>query len=178
MIINALIHSAQQGFPDTKHYLHGHVNTVIQEKLGDPSFHVGENWVDWWLERWGKWLSTYWSSSLDTVCARALNPTIIEDYFQKVGGRLSQHSKLILTVCGQWMKPALLLGMHARPGSLDRQGTMSSSLREMVIRRLQPLCLLSLLLEHACHPVSSSKARNSTQSGQHQRTTHLNACMS
>ena len=48
VIVNALIHSAQQGFPDTKYYLHGHVNTVIQEKLGDPSFHVGENWVDWW----------------------------------------------------------------------------------------------------------------------------------
>ena len=174
MIVNALIHSAQQGFPD----LRGHVNTVIQEKLGDPSFHVGENWVDWWLERWGKWLSTYWSTSLDMVRARALNPTITEDYLQKVG-ELSQHMRLILTACGQWMKPALLLGAHARPGSLDRQGTVSSSLREMVIRKLQPSCLLSLLLlEHACHPVSSSNDRHSPQSGQHQRTTHLNAHMS
>ena len=91
VIVNALIHSAQQGFPDTKRYLRGHVNTVIQEKLGDPSFHVGENWVDRWLERWGKWLSTYWSTSLDTVRARALNPTIIEDYFQKVGETISTH---------------------------------------------------------------------------------------
>ena len=67
------------------------MNAVIQEKLGDPSFHVGKNWVDQWLEKWGKWLSTYWSTSLDTVRARALNPTIIEDYFRKVEETISKH---------------------------------------------------------------------------------------
>ena len=74
VIVNELIHSAQQGFPDMKRYLCGQVNAVIQEKLGDLSFHVGENWVNHWLEKWGKWLSTYWSTSLDVVCAMALNP--------------------------------------------------------------------------------------------------------
>ena len=74
-----------------KRHLRGRVNAVIQEKLGDPSFHVGENWVNRWLERWGKWISAYWSTSLDTVRARALNPTIVEDYFQKVGKTILTH---------------------------------------------------------------------------------------
>ena len=46
VIVKDLIHSAQQGFPDMKRHLHGRVNAVIQDKLGDPSFSVGENWVD------------------------------------------------------------------------------------------------------------------------------------
>ena len=88
VIVNELIRSAQQGFPGTKRYLRGQVNAVIQEKLGDPSFHVGENWVDRWLEKWGKWLSMFWSTSLDTVRARALNPNVIHDYFEKLKGTL------------------------------------------------------------------------------------------
>ena len=46
VIVKDLIRSAQQGFPDTKRHLCGRVNAVIQDKLGDPSFSVGENWVD------------------------------------------------------------------------------------------------------------------------------------
>jgi len=91
VIVNGLIHSAQQGFPDMKIHLCEWVNAVIQEKLGDPSFHVGENWVNCWLEKWGKWLSTYWSTSLDTVHPRALNPEVIHDYFQKVQETLLKH---------------------------------------------------------------------------------------
>ena len=91
VIVDELIHSAAQGFPDTKHHLRRRVNAVIQDKLGDPSFHVGEKWVDRWLEKWGKWLSTYWSTSLDTVRARALNPEVIEDYFQKVQETISKY---------------------------------------------------------------------------------------
>ena len=59
VIVDELIHSDAQGFPDTKHHLCRRVNAVIQDKLGDPSFHVGKKWVDQWLEKWGKWLSTY-----------------------------------------------------------------------------------------------------------------------
>jgi len=90
--VKDLIHSAQQGFPDTKRHLCGRVNAVIQDKLGDPSFCVGENWVDRWLEKWGKWLSTYWSTSLDTVHARALNPHVVQDYFEKVQQTILQYS--------------------------------------------------------------------------------------
>jgi len=60
------------------------VNEIICEKLGNPSFSVGEKWVDQWLEKWGKYLSKYWSTSLDTVCAKALNPEVVHDYFEKV----------------------------------------------------------------------------------------------
>ena len=92
VIVKDLIHSAQQGFPDTKRHLRGRVNAVIQDKLGDPSFHVGENWVDCWLEKWGKWISTYWSTSLDTVHARGLNPHVVQDYFEKVQQTILQYS--------------------------------------------------------------------------------------
>ena len=54
VIVDELIHAAAQGFPDMKHHLCRRVNAVIQDKLGDPSFHVGEKWVDQWLEKWGK----------------------------------------------------------------------------------------------------------------------------
>jgi|SRR5882757_3329106 len=91
VIVDELIRSAAQGFPDTKHHLRRRVNAVIQDKLGDPSFHVGEKWVDRWLEKWGKWLSTYWSTSLYTVRAKALNPEVIEDYFQKVQETISKY---------------------------------------------------------------------------------------
>ena len=91
VIVDELIHSAAQGFPDMKCHLHRRVNAVIQDKLGDPSFHVGEIWVDRWLEKWGKSLSTYWSTSLDTVHARALNPEVTQDYFQKVQETISEY---------------------------------------------------------------------------------------
>jgi hypothetical protein len=91
VIVGELIHSAAQGFPDTKNHLRRRVNAVIQDKLGDPSFHVGEKWVDRWLEKWGKYLSTYWSTSLDAVRARALNPGVIQDYFQKVQETISKY---------------------------------------------------------------------------------------
>ena len=91
VIVDELIHSAAQGFPDTKRHLRRRVNAVIQDKLGDPSFHVGENWVDRWLEKWGKSLSTYWSTSLDAVHSRALNPEVVHDYFQKVQETISKY---------------------------------------------------------------------------------------
>src|SRR5260370_6084794 len=92
VIVDELICLAEQGFLDSKRHLCGRVNAIIQEKLGDPSFNVGEKWVDRWLQRWGKWLSTYWSTSLDTVRARALNPHVVHDYFQKVKKTLSEYS--------------------------------------------------------------------------------------
>ena len=91
VIVDELIHSAAQGFPDTKRHLRRRVNAVIQDKLGDPSFRVGDNWVDRWLEKWGKSLSTYWSTSLDAIRARALNPEVINDYFQKVQETISKY---------------------------------------------------------------------------------------
>jgi len=84
VLVDFLIKAAGQGFPDTKHHLRSQVNEIICEKLGDPSFSVGERWVDRWLEKWGKYLSKYWSTSLDTVCAKALNPEVVHDYFEKV----------------------------------------------------------------------------------------------
>ena len=84
VLVDFLIKAAGQGFPDTKRHLRSHINEIIREKLGDPSFSVGDKWVDRWLEKWGKYLSKYWSTSLDSVHARALNPVVVHDYFEKV----------------------------------------------------------------------------------------------
>ena len=60
------------------------MNEIIHKKLGDPSFSVGEKWVDWWLKKWVKYLSKYWSTSPDTVHAKTLNPEVVHDYFENV----------------------------------------------------------------------------------------------
>ena len=90
VLVDFLIKAAGQGFPDTKRHLRSRVNEVIREKLGDPSFSVGEKWVDRWLEKWGSHLSKYWSTSLDTVRAKALNPGVVHDYFEKLKGVITE----------------------------------------------------------------------------------------
>lgn len=59
------------------------VNAVIQDKLGDPSCHVGENWVDVWLGRWGN--SKHFGHS------KSPEPTIVKDYFRRVRETISKH---------------------------------------------------------------------------------------
>ncbi len=91
VLVDFLIKAAGQGSPETKQHLRSQVNEIICEKLGDPSFSVGEKWVDWWLEKWGKHLLKYWSTSLDTVHAKALNPEVVCDYFEKVKRVITEH---------------------------------------------------------------------------------------
>ena len=92
--------------------------------------------------------------------------------------RLSSSTTSVLSACGQWMNQASHLVVHARPGWLGRQGSMSSTLYKMVTGRLQPSCYSSLLLVPGCHPVSYSRIRSWTQLGQNWRIIHFNACMS
>ncbi len=90
VLIKYFIEIAEHGFPDTKQYLREHVNTLLRAKTGDPTFSVGINWVDHWLGHNKDHLQKYWNTSLDNICAKALNPTTTADYseqktdFQKV----------------------------------------------------------------------------------------------
>ena len=74
VIVKDLIYSAQQGFPDAKRHLHGRVNAVIQDKLGGRSFHVGENWVDCRLEKWGKSISYIVNLTGHSLCKGIVPP--------------------------------------------------------------------------------------------------------
>src|SRR5258706_12289416 len=46
VLVDFLIKAAAEGFPETKRHLRSQVNEIIHEKLSDPSFSVGEIWVD------------------------------------------------------------------------------------------------------------------------------------
>jgi len=50
VLIGFLKEIAEHGFPDTKRYLRERVNALLRAKKGDPTFSVGINWVDCWLE--------------------------------------------------------------------------------------------------------------------------------
>jgi len=82
---------AEHGFPDTKRYLREHVNALLRAKKGDPTFSVGINWVDHWLACHNDQLKKYWTTSLDNVHAKALNPATVSDYFSKVHKVLTEH---------------------------------------------------------------------------------------
>jgi len=91
VLIGFLKEIAEHGFPDTKRYLRECVNALLRAKKGDPTFSVGINWVDRWLERHNDQLKRYWTTSLDNVRARALNPATVSDYFSKVHKVLTEH---------------------------------------------------------------------------------------
>ena len=44
-MIGFLIKIAERGFHDTKRYLMERVHLILRDKLGDPKFSVGINWV-------------------------------------------------------------------------------------------------------------------------------------
>jgi len=69
---------------DTKQYLRECVNTLLRAKQGDLTFFVGINWVDHWLGHHKDQLQKYWNTSLDSTCAKALNPTTVVYYFSKL----------------------------------------------------------------------------------------------
>ena len=92
VLIKFLIEIAEHGFPDTKQYLREHVNTLLRAKKGDPTFSVGINWVDCWLEHHRDQLRKYWNTSLDSTHAKALNPPTVADYFSKLHKVLTEHN--------------------------------------------------------------------------------------
>ena len=92
VLIKYLIEIAEHGFPDTKWYLRECVNTLLRAKKGELTFYVGVNWVDHWLGCHKDHLQKYWNTSLDSVHAKALNPTTVVDYFSKLHKVPTKHS--------------------------------------------------------------------------------------
>ena len=92
VLINFIIEITESGFPDTKQYLRECINALLRVKKGDPSFPVGINWVDHWLEHHKDQLQKYWNTSLDRHCMNAVNPTTVADYFSKLQKVLTEHA--------------------------------------------------------------------------------------
>jgi len=140
VLIKYLIEITEHGFPDTKQYLRECVNTLLRAKTGDPTFSVGINWVDHWLGCHKGHLQKYWNTSLDSIHAKALNPTTVADYFLKLHKVLMEHS--IDPDChGQWMKQASSSIIPPRSASLGKQGRTSSIPYKVEHKNLQLLYL-------------------------------------
>jgi len=84
VLVKFFMEIAGHGFPDTKQYLREHVNILLRAKKGDPTFSIGINWVDCWLECHNDQLKKYWTTSLDNVHAKAFNHATVSNYFLKV----------------------------------------------------------------------------------------------
>lgn len=80
-ICNFLSQIADQGFPDTQRRLQQRLTKVARMNLGDPTFVLHKNYVDRWADRYSNLLSKYWTTSLTTVRANALNETAVSQYF-------------------------------------------------------------------------------------------------
>jgi hypothetical protein len=92
VLINFFIEITERSFPDTKQILREHVNTLLRAKKGDPTFCVGVNWVDCWLQCNKDHLQKYWNTSLDSHCTNAINSMVIADYFAKLQKVLMEHA--------------------------------------------------------------------------------------
>lgn len=87
-VIDLVIQQAQRGFPLSNRLIEDYVNQVLCAKLEPgygPEFPgVGVKWTSRWLKKWEKEVSSYWSTSLETVRANALTPENVSHWFNEV----------------------------------------------------------------------------------------------
>lgn len=86
ILIDVIIRQAQRGFPLTNRMIEDHANhilrTVAKPGYGPDFRGVGINWCSNWLKKWDSHVSSYWSTSLETVRANALTPENVKDWFK------------------------------------------------------------------------------------------------
>ena len=76
--------SADRGFPMSHKTIAFHANAILQSHLGDGYKPVGESWIFRFLYRHEDELQTHWSKPLDMQRARALNPEVVDAWFDLV----------------------------------------------------------------------------------------------
>ncbi len=83
IIVDFAIDCALRGFPLNHHRLKEHVDAVCRARgvIDFPGDGVGHEWTYRFVERHSERLKPYWSRSLDTSRARAVNPHNHEEYF-------------------------------------------------------------------------------------------------
>lgn len=75
---------SNRGFPITHSQLATFANEILEARQGPSYEPVGKNWTDRFIERHHQSLQMHWSKPLDSKRARALNPDIIQHWFQLV----------------------------------------------------------------------------------------------
>lgn len=92
VLVDFLIDIASRAFPDTRKRFKNRINVILQAKYGDPAFEIDEQWVDRFLERHSDRVSKYWSTSLETVRANAMNHETAAHYYQLLGTTVTDYN--------------------------------------------------------------------------------------
>ena len=83
IIVEYAIDIAHRGFPLSPKRLREHAEMILRARLGKkfPEKGLSKNWATQFITKHHKKLGTYWSSSLDSSRARAVNPHTKEEYY-------------------------------------------------------------------------------------------------
>jgi len=86
-VVHYCLELANRGFPLTHKTLKQHVDTIMQAKNAEsfPEHGVGKNWTHRFLVRHSSRLQKYWSTPLDSMRGRAVNPTTHKAWYDLLG---------------------------------------------------------------------------------------------
>lgn len=77
VLVDFITASADRGMPLTHESIKKHADGIIDGREGGGE-HVGENWVDRFLQRYHDEIQTHWARPLATERAQSLNPTAVK----------------------------------------------------------------------------------------------------
>lgn len=89
-LITLLHTSADRGFPDTLAQARVRIIQLVRAKKNNPTYEIGAGFVQRWLNRYAGQLTRYWSTSLETVRANALNPETVAHWFTLLQSTIDQ----------------------------------------------------------------------------------------
>jgi hypothetical protein len=89
-LTDVILRAAERGFPMMNTQIMSYANALLKEENKDYE-PVGEKWVQDFLRRQHVKLSTHWSKPLDTQRARALNPTVVNHWYELVDKTFTEH---------------------------------------------------------------------------------------
>ncbi|KIJ34365.1 hypothetical protein M422DRAFT_81380, partial [Sphaerobolus stellatus SS14] len=80
LLLDYMLESADQGFPLAHQNIEQFPNAILK---ASPSSRrrIGQNWVDWPVERHHDQLQLHWNKPLDTAHAHPLNLTAVYHWF-------------------------------------------------------------------------------------------------
>jgi len=84
VLVDPLLESADWGLPFTQSVLHETANSIIKGHDGESYTPVSEGWVSWFLDWHHDEIQEHWSQPLDTQRDWALNPEVIQKWFELV----------------------------------------------------------------------------------------------
>ena len=82
LIVDYLQETARRGFPDTQKRCIFRANEILRMRSGNRDAKVGSCWLRRFLQRHHDKIRSYWSTSLTTVRGGALNPGVVDDWFE------------------------------------------------------------------------------------------------